>query len=361
MNWIDKCSQADECAIIGTCKISRLLFADDLFLLSSTESGLQRALNSFADACNTAGMKISTAKTEVLHLSRNPDQCVLQVNGATLKQVEKFKYLGVAFTSDGRQEEELDTRIDMASAAMRALHYSVVMKRELSKKAKLSIFKRVFVPILTYGHESWVMTERMRSQVQASEMRFVRRIEGVTLFNKVRSSEIQKSLNIEPLLLRSERSQLRWFGHVSRMSQERLPKQALHAKANGRRPVGRPRTRWTDYIEDLGWNRLGLRPSEMMEVMEDCEVWRLNLELLPSQPSRISGKKEEEEEDTSSDNQTTKLQHSTTYPQLKHKMSFHFTDHSQVSRKPTAVFPQADSPKKAEKFVNQIDSTFDEL
>ena len=77
MNWIDKCSQADEFATIGDCKISRLLFANDLVQLSSTESGLQRTLNSFADACNTAGIKISTAKTEVLHLSRNPDQCVL--------------------------------------------------------------------------------------------------------------------------------------------------------------------------------------------------------------------------------------------------------------------------------------------
>ena len=162
MNWIDKCSQADECATIGNCKISCLLFADDLVLLSFTESGLQRALNSFADACNTAGMKINTAKTEVLHVSRNPDQCVFQVNGATLKHVEKFKYLGIAFTSDGRQDEELDTRIGKACAVMRALHYSVVMKRELSKKAKLSIFKVVLVPILTYGHESWVMTERMR-------------------------------------------------------------------------------------------------------------------------------------------------------------------------------------------------------
>ena len=90
------------------------------------------------------------------------------------------------------------------------------------------------------------MTKRVQSQVQASEMRFLRRIEGVTLFNKVRSYEIQKSLNIEPLLLRIERSQLRWFGHVSRMPQERLPKQALLAKANGRRPVGRPIPRWTD-------------------------------------------------------------------------------------------------------------------
>ena len=67
-------------------------------------------------------MKISSAKTEVPHLSRHPGQCVLQVNGATLKQVEKFKYLGVAFTSDGRQDEELDTRVGKGSAVIRALH-----------------------------------------------------------------------------------------------------------------------------------------------------------------------------------------------------------------------------------------------
>ena len=147
MNWIDKSGQADECATIGNCKISRQLFADDLVLLSSTESGLQRALNSFADACNTGRMKIIMAKTELLHLSRNPDQCLLQVTRATLKHMQKLNYLGIAFTSDERQDGELDTRNGQASAVMRALHYLAVIKRELSKKAKLSIFN------------SWVMTE----------------------------------------------------------------------------------------------------------------------------------------------------------------------------------------------------------
>ena len=121
------------------------------------------------------------------------------MNGATLKQVQKFKYLGAAFTSDERQNEELDIRIRKASTIMRALLYSVVMKRVLSKKAQLLIFKTVFAPILTYGHKSSVMIEKMRSQVQASEMKFLLRIEVVTLFNKVRSSEIRKALNIEPL------------------------------------------------------------------------------------------------------------------------------------------------------------------
>ena len=84
---------------------SLLLFADDLVAHSATESDLQRALNSFADACNTTRTKISTAKTEVLHLTR---KCLLQVNAATLKQAEKFIYLGVAFTRDRRQDKEFD-------------------------------------------------------------------------------------------------------------------------------------------------------------------------------------------------------------------------------------------------------------
>ena len=58
-------------------------------------------------------MKISTSKTEKLRLSRNPVQCffaswrsIIEVGG----EVERIKYLGVAFTSNGRQDEELDVR-----------------------------------------------------------------------------------------------------------------------------------------------------------------------------------------------------------------------------------------------------------
>jgi len=44
---------------------------------------------------------------------------------------------------------------------------------------------------------------------------------GVILHNEVRSCEIRKAMNVEPLL-RIERSQLRWFDHVTRMSNERF-------------------------------------------------------------------------------------------------------------------------------------------
>jgi len=41
------------------------------------------------------------------------------LSGNTLQQMEKFKYLGVVFTSDGRWSEEIDTRIGKANAVLR--------------------------------------------------------------------------------------------------------------------------------------------------------------------------------------------------------------------------------------------------
>ena len=45
--------------------------------------------------------------TEVLYFPTNPRQCRRQVSGNTLQQVEKFKYLGVVFTSDGRRSPRM--------------------------------------------------------------------------------------------------------------------------------------------------------------------------------------------------------------------------------------------------------------
>ena len=78
--------------------------------------------------------------------------------------------------------------------------------------------------------------------MQSCEMRFFQKIRGVTMFRKVRNTAIQESLNIKSLPLRIEKSQLEWFGHVSKMLQERLPRQTLYAKVNVKRPAGRPRT-----------------------------------------------------------------------------------------------------------------------
>ena len=137
-------------------------------------------------------------------------------------------------------EREIDRR------NMRALHRPVVVK-ELSQKAKLSIYQSIYIPTLTYVQELWVVTERTRSQIQAVEMGFLRRMSGLSLRDRVRSLFNREGLRVELLLLRIERSQMRWLGHLVRMSPGRLPGELFRAHPTGKRP----RTRWKDYVSRL--------------------------------------------------------------------------------------------------------------
>jgi len=110
------------------------------------------------------------------------------------------------------------------------------------------------------------MTERILSQIQAAEIGFLGRVQ-VTLSDKVRSCKIRKALNIEALL-RVETSQLRWFGHVTRMPQERLARPAGYTNGTGKRPICRPRTRWRDYAPDLAWPRLSVNQENYQSLLK---------------------------------------------------------------------------------------------
>ena len=75
-----------------------------------------------------------------------------------------------------RMEREIDRRISAEATVMQSMYQSVVVKRELSRKVRLSIYLSSYVPILTYGHELRVMTERIRSRMQVAEVSFLRRV-----------------------------------------------------------------------------------------------------------------------------------------------------------------------------------------
>ncbi|CAM4544523.1 unnamed protein product [Leuciscus chuanchicus] len=104
------------------------------------------------------------------------------------------------------------------------------------------------------------------------------------LRDRVRSSVTREELRVEPLLLNIKRGQLRWLGHLFRMPPGRLPRKVFRARPTGKRPRGRPRTCWRDYVSRLAWERLGVPPEELEEVSREREVWASLLRLLPPRP-----------------------------------------------------------------------------
>ena len=91
-------------------------------------------------------------------------------------------------------------RIGAASKVIGAMRSEIQERRELSKGTKLRVLNTMVVPMLLYGCETWTIQKRHVSRLQAVEMRYLRRVEGVTKLDKVRNENIRQRLKQEAVV-----------------------------------------------------------------------------------------------------------------------------------------------------------------
>jgi len=68
--------------------------------------------------------------------------------------------------------------------------------------------------------------------------------------NHIRNDDIREILNVESVEEAAGKSRPRWYGHVQRMNEVRLPKKILNSELPGRRRRGRPRRRFIDSVKE---------------------------------------------------------------------------------------------------------------
>ncbi|VDM00254.1 unnamed protein product [Schistocephalus solidus] len=102
---------------VSTTTVHDLLFADDCALNTVTEEDMQRSMDLFAAGCADDGLTISTAKTVFMHQQQPSAELnapKINVNGAQLKTVENFAYLGSTLSRNTRINDEVAQRISKA-------------------------------------------------------------------------------------------------------------------------------------------------------------------------------------------------------------------------------------------------------
>lgn len=87
----------------------------------------------------------------------------------------------------------------------------------VSQMANLSVYKST---LISTGCESWVLTCKLKSSLQAQEMRFLRRILLETGRDRLSTNYTRPVLIVQPVLNKVEQAQFRWFGHVIRMEEK---------------------------------------------------------------------------------------------------------------------------------------------
>ena len=269
----------DSCARdlgVAESSVETLMYADDVAVIANSIEEIQSVANSWYEGTKQNGMKINTriGKTEIMAISRSPNQYDVFIGEDKINQTDNDSYLGVCVNDGNLQERESNERISKYTTNV-GMMYPLLKDRHVPRQSKIIIYKTILKPILLYGAETWSLTTKTQSKLQAAEMRVLRLIKGVTRRGRCKNADIRKEVGVGSIIEDIERSKLRWYGHVMRMSDDRLPKKYLTWVPEGSRPTGRPRKRWIDGLK-AGMSRRSrtLEEIEHVRLYDDRDAWR---------------------------------------------------------------------------------------
>ena len=162
--------------------INCIIWADDLVILSESETGLFKLLKDLQTYSETNQLRINTKKTKCMIFNKTGRlirrNFYLGIN--KLENVKSYKYLGLVFTPSGEIKSALD---DLRSRALKAY---MSLKNKLGTCFKdyvddtISLFDTLIKPILLYGSDFWGCLKCPKNNpIENLHMQFCRQLLGV--------------------------------------------------------------------------------------------------------------------------------------------------------------------------------------
>ena len=125
---------------------------------------------------------------------------------------------------------------------------------------------------MTYGGECWLIRKCEQNQMNTTEMKILRWVQGKTRKDHIRNVTIREKAHITPINHFLVKKRLSWFCHVWRRDDDNVGKHILNTRIDGSRPRGRPKLRWMDRLKD-DMKQNNIRP----ECASDGESWFNNI------------------------------------------------------------------------------------
>ena len=144
-------------------------YADDIAILANTLNQAETLLHNLERAAEGISLNVNAHKTE--YMCFNQTGHISTLDRSSLKQVDKFTYLGSSVSST---EKDIDTRLTKVLAAIDKL--SIIWKLDLTDKMKRSFFQAAVVSILIYGCTTWKLTKRLEKKLDGNYTRMLRAI-----------------------------------------------------------------------------------------------------------------------------------------------------------------------------------------
>ena len=131
----------DSCArYLGLTESSKetIMYADDVAVIANSIEEIQNVANSWYEGTGRNGMKISTriGKTEIMAISRSPNQYDVFIGQGKINQTDNYSYLDVCVNDGNLQEREINKRISKYSTNV-GMMYPLLRDRHVPRQSKI--------------------------------------------------------------------------------------------------------------------------------------------------------------------------------------------------------------------------------
>ena len=156
------------------------------------EEDLSKLLNDLNKEGRKDGMKMNRKKTKIMcnEIARKRRRKGIIVDGEQLEEVDEYKNLGRLLTPGNEMAKEIDESV--TSAWKRFGQYSTFLRdQRMPMCLKRKIMNTIILPSMTYGAETWSLTNRQREKLAVTQRSMERSMLGVTRRDKIRNEDLR--------------------------------------------------------------------------------------------------------------------------------------------------------------------------
>ena len=166
LNDLSPLVELSNCPELAGIKISHLLWADDLILLSLDKVTAQKQLDALHGFCKKWGIEVNSSKTKAMIISENIkiDHHSFSLGSQSLKNVDEYCYLGITLHKSGSIKPAVKALTTKATRAFYGLKRTI-MRASVSFAAMSTLFDSLIKPVLLYGAPIWLPSISVVKQI----------------------------------------------------------------------------------------------------------------------------------------------------------------------------------------------------
>jgi len=143
---------------VGNENISCLKYADDLIIMSTSPTSLQKCITKLEEYCTRWKLEVNLKKTKIMIFNKQGSlikKHCFYYKKKIIPNTKEYKYLGFNFSCSGSDRLGINTLLCQAKKAWYAIQQNLSKSKEKKIQTYIHLFDTQVKPILLYACESW--------------------------------------------------------------------------------------------------------------------------------------------------------------------------------------------------------------